>query len=47
MCQRLDMTKLYREARRRLPELMDGTPPLPVPEACPVTLDEMLAEPEG
>ena len=23
------------------------TPPLPVPEACPVTLDEMLAEPEG
>jgi hypothetical protein len=46
MRQRIDMAKLYREARRRLPALMDGTPPLPVPEACPVTLDELLAEPE-
>ena len=26
-------------------ETIDGQPPLPVPEACPVTLDELLTEP--
>jgi len=46
MAHRIDVTNLYREARRRLPETIDGTPPLPVPQACPVTLDELLAEAE-
>lgn len=45
MRQRIDLTALYREAIDRLPEMIDGQPPLPVPEACPVTLDELLAEP--
>jgi hypothetical protein len=42
MRQRLDVATLYREARRRMPETIDGDPPLPVPEVCPVTLDELL-----
>jgi hypothetical protein len=45
MVQRIDMAALYRRALRRLPEQMDDLPPLPVPEICPVTLDEMLGEP--
>jgi hypothetical protein len=44
MRQRLDLAKLYRRALRALPETMDGQPPLPVPEVCPVTLDELLAD---
>lgn len=44
MAQRIDVTKLYREALHRMPETMDGVPPLPVPEACPVTLGEMLSD---
>jgi len=47
MTQRIDVSKLYREALRRMPETLDGLAPLPVPEACPVTLTELLAEPEG
>jgi hypothetical protein len=34
--------KLYREALRRMPETMDTL--LPLPDACPVTLDELLAD---
>jgi hypothetical protein len=30
---------------RALPDTMDGQPPLPVPQQCPVTLDELLTEP--
>lgn len=44
MRQRLDMTALYRQARRRLPDTMDGTQPLPISADCPVTLDEILSE---
>ena len=44
MRQRLDVTELYRRALRRLPDVIDDVPPLPVPQACPVTLDELLAE---
>ena len=44
MAQRTDIAKLYRDARRRMPEKMDGLDPLPLPDACPVTLPEMLAE---
>ena len=42
MRQRLDVTKLYADALNRLPETMDGQPPLPVPMVCPVTLDELV-----
>jgi hypothetical protein len=45
MEQRIDVEKIYRQARRGLPATMDGTQPLPVPEACPVTLAELLSEP--
>lgn len=44
MRQRLDIAKLYRQARRRMPEKMDGTDPLPLPAGCPVTLEELLSE---
>ncbi len=44
MRQRIDMDELYRRALSRLPESLDGEPPLPVPEACPVTLDDMLSQ---
>jgi len=44
MRQRIDMAKVYRRALRAMPETMDDEPPLPVPESCPVTLDELLAE---
>ena len=42
MRQRIDLPLLYRRALNALPELVDGQPPLPVPGACPVTLDELL-----
>jgi hypothetical protein len=44
MAQRLDLVKLYRQARRAMPETIDGALPLPVPTTCPVTLEEMLSE---
>jgi len=47
MRREIDMAALYKRALRLLPKTIDGLAPLPVPEACPVTLDEMLAEPEG
>jgi hypothetical protein len=44
MRQRIDLARIYRRTVRGLPETIDGQSPLPVPEACPVTLDELLAE---
>jgi hypothetical protein len=44
MAQRIDVGKLYRQARRRMPAPLDGTLPLPVPATCPVSLAEMLDE---
>ena len=44
MAAKIDVAKLYRQALRGMPDMMDETPPLPVPEACPVTLDELLGE---
>jgi Domain of unknown function DUF29 len=44
MTQRLDVEKLYRQALRRMPETVDGALPLPVPDTCPVTLEELLSE---
>ncbi|HET6237621.1 MAG TPA: DUF29 family protein [Acetobacteraceae bacterium] len=43
MCQHIDMAKLYALAVRRLPATIDGQPPLPIPMACPMPLDELLA----
>lgn len=43
MRQRLDMAMIYRRARHRFPKLIDGQPALP--DACPVTLDELLTQP--
>jgi hypothetical protein len=43
MRQRIDVAKLYRQARRRMPDTIDGTHPLPVPDSCPVTLAELLS----
>jgi hypothetical protein len=44
MRQRLDLPALYRQALRGLPAVLDGQPPLPQPDACPVTLDELLTD---
>jgi hypothetical protein len=44
MEQRIDVAKLYRRALRRMPETIDDVPPLPVPQAYPVTLGELLRE---
>jgi len=44
MRQRTDIADLYADALYRLPESHDGQPPLPVPEAFPVTLDDLLGE---
>ena len=44
MRQRIDMEKLYSRALQRMPETIDGLAPLPVPDVCPVTLDELLSE---
>ena len=43
MRQRLDLADIYADALRGLPETSDGQPPLPVPETCPLTLEELLA----
>jgi Domain of unknown function DUF29 len=44
MRQRIEMAKIYRRALRAMPETIDDQPPLPVPESCPVALDELLAD---
>ncbi len=42
MRQKLDISGIYADALSALPESIDGQSPLPVPDACPVTLDELL-----
>lgn len=44
MRQHIDATKLYTRALRQVPETIDGQPPLPVSQVCPVSLAELLAE---
>ena len=44
MRQHLDVEGLYADALKALPETIDGQPSLPVPEACPVTLAELLGD---
>lgn len=45
MRQKIDLADLYRDALRRMPDAIEGQPPMPVPMECPVTLDELLAAP--
>lgn len=42
MRQKLDVPGIYADALSAMPDTMDGQRPLPVPTACPVTLDEMV-----
>jgi hypothetical protein len=44
MQQKIDVADLYADALAAMPETMDGQPPLPLPDVCPVTLDELLGE---
>ena len=44
MRQKIDIADLYSDALASLPDTMGGQPPMPVPDVCPVTLDEMLAD---
>jgi Domain of unknown function DUF29 len=44
MRQRIDVADIYAKARRALPDTIDGQPPLPLPDVCPVTLEAMLAD---
>ena len=45
MRQRIDLAEVYRRALHAMPDTIDGAAPLPVPDICPVTLDELLGEP--
>ena len=47
MRQRINLARIYRLACRGLPEIIDGQAPLPIPEICPVTLDELLSDHTG
>ena len=44
MRQKIDVAGIYADALQALPNSMDGQAPLPVPQECPVTLDELLSE---
>jgi hypothetical protein len=44
MRQKIDVADIYAKARRAMPDTIDGQPPLPVPEICEVTLDELLGD---
>jgi Domain of unknown function DUF29 len=41
----LRVDRLYRRALRGMPDTIDDMAPMPVPDVCPVTLDELLSEP--
>jgi hypothetical protein len=44
MRQRLDIVGLYADALAAMPETIDGQQPLPTPDVCPVTLDDLLSD---
>jgi hypothetical protein len=44
MRRHLDVADLYAKALRALPETVDGQPPLPMPQTCPMTLDDLLGD---
>jgi hypothetical protein len=43
MRQRIDLAAVYRRALHAMANTIDGEEPLPVPDVCPVTLDELLS----
>ena len=48
MRQRIDLAVIYQRVLRAMPLRIDGQQPLPVPETCPDTLDQLLSgEPCG
>ncbi len=44
MRQRINLARIYQQARRAVPATIDGMAPLPLPPGCPFTLDALLAE---
>ncbi len=44
MRQKIDVADLYADALAAVPDTVDGQLPLPLPEICTVTLDELLGE---
>jgi hypothetical protein len=42
MRQKIDLAGIYADARKALPDTMDGQPPQPISPTCPMTLDELL-----
>ena len=46
MRSRIDLERIYGKARKALPSTVDGVLPLPVPETCPFTLEELLRDGE-
>jgi hypothetical protein len=44
MLQRIDLARIFGQAVRGLPTMIDGQPPLPVPAVCEWTLDQLLSE---
>lgn len=44
MRQRIDLSRIYRQAVRTMPATIDGQTPLPVPATCPWTLDDLLSD---
>jgi hypothetical protein len=44
MRQKVDLAGLYADALAALPEALDGQAPMPVPDVCPMTLEELLRE---
>ncbi len=42
MAPRIDIRDIYAKALRAMPSAIDGQAPLPVPLACPVTLEALL-----
>jgi hypothetical protein len=44
MRQKIDLASLYADALAAIPDTTDGQPPLPIPDVCLVTLDELLDE---
>jgi hypothetical protein len=43
MRRKINLADIYSKALRALPDTIDGVPPLPVPDQCQVTLDDLLS----
>ena len=44
MAHKIDLPGIYAAALQALPNRIDETPPLPVPDVCPWTLDGLMAD---